>query len=501
MRAALTRLGAGDFLGAIVAWRQVAPANPRDLGVFRARPLFDRLLGFGSPSTPVRAGPPVRPPNAVWTALRAGDLAHARRLVEGQSDLIAADGVLGVIDVLERRPAQAIERLDRAIEQGDPSYRKVLRAHRVRALIHLRRFSDVPLALEAVNEEESFGVRVLRALMQTQADREIDTPQFSRAHVERPEFINGVFCTELPAVVGQRALDEAYGSRESMRSLLEAVLDRLAGNLESPPTVSAIAADGSRSCVPLVLPPTERQRAVDALDLVRRGDQALVESALDALVAEAPRSASFVCHRGELRLWTGRYAEAAHDFQTARTLSAQRLFRWADIGEMAALLFEGRLAEAARLADHPDPRLTPVRGGTLPVYRGALRRRRGDLDAAIADLGDALDAKPSRMGARMELCLALRAAGRASEATPHAAEILRVAAPLVVDVAEQLKLDWGANPSLLIGDDTLERALVAMRGNRSSSIFSWFDGTGRMRVLQSPESLKASAARELGALR
>jgi hypothetical protein len=135
----------------------------------------------------------------------------------------------------------------------------------------------------------------------------------------------------------------------------------------------------------------------------------------------------------------------------------------------------------------------PVRGATLPVYRGMLHRRVGRLDEAIEDLSFAVATKPSRVGARMELCLALRAAGRRAEATEHARTILVEAAPLLVSVARARRLDWRVDPSSLLGDDVLEAALAAMRGNRSSAVVSWIDDGGNLCVLEHRGGLEEQA--------
>ncbi len=167
---------------------------------------------------------------------------------------------------------------------------------------------------------------------------------------------------------------------------------------------------------------------------------------------------------------------------------------------LAVLVMTGSHDRASRTAIEADERFPPIPGGTLPVYRGALRRRLGDLDGAIADLGASVAAKPTRVGPRIELCLALRAAGRRAEARDHAAELLREAAPLLVDTADALHLDWRREPAALIGDELLEAALRAMQGNRSSAIATWIDATGALRALDAREALEEEARRVLAAI-
>jgi hypothetical protein len=97
----------------------------------------------------------------------------------------------------------------------------------------------------------------------------------------------------------------------------------------------------------------------------------------------------------------------------------------------------------------------------------------------------------------MELCLALRAGGRASEAADHAAVLLRDAAPLLVERATALGLDWRRRPAHLTEDAVLQEALRAMRGNRSSNLVTWFDRVGALRVL-TPRAVLQEHARQLG---
>jgi hypothetical protein len=48
-----------------------------------------------------------------------------------------------------------------------------------------------------------------------------------------------------------------------------------------------------------------------------------------------------------------------------------------------------------------------------------------------------------------------------------------------------------------VADDVLEDVLQAMRGNRSSSVVTWFDRTGTLRALESRQALQGEAGRAL----
>jgi tetratricopeptide (TPR) repeat protein len=239
---------------------------------------------------------------------------------------------------------------------------------------------------------------------------------------------------------------------------------------------------GGRRFVPLPLPPTTRVQAVEALMSLRHLGPSGAERALAEVQERNPRSVHARCYMGELYLWLGRYPEAMREFVLARCIAPAR---WADIGMLAVLIFRGHLRLARFAASYAERHHPFIPGGTLPVYRGVLRRRLGDLDGAITDFDASLEAKPSRIGARMELVLALRAAGRRAEVVPHAEILLRDATPVLLDAARALGYAGApdSNREILVQDEVFEEALRSMRGNRSSSLVSWFDDGGRVKVL------------------
>jgi tetratricopeptide (TPR) repeat protein len=263
----------------------------------------------------------------------------------------------------------------------------------------------------------------------------------------------------------------------------------MAGNLGPSPTF----VDPGRGFVRLELPKISRMAAADALFAIRHGGVEGAERELDRVLAEHPRSVHAQTYRGELELWIGRYDRAMASFARAALIEPTR---WAEIGLVAALAATGRTSAARAMAWFASHHFPPVAGGTLPVYRGMLRRLLGD-ERAIDDLSTAVAAKPTRVGARIELVLALRAAGRSEEASPHVAQLFEDAPGLLVSAAEALGVDWTSRHEELGRNDVLEEALRAMRGNRSSAIVTWFDRAGELRVLDSPRLLAEKAARAL----
>lgn len=461
-----------------------------------ARPVFRRVEGHlpRVVTAPPDAMPaPPGPVSEGWARAWAGDVDGAEAALPTGPDEASSATLVGAIAVLRRQPARALVSLDRAIAAGAG---EEARLFRVRALLQAGRVDDAAANLAALGDGESFARRVLVALvgaLRGPAGAEFDAWATSVARSE--VHLNGMFATQLPAILGSEAVTLGLRSRSALVAMLEGVVDRMAGHLGASPTFAETRPDGTRAFVHVPLPASSREQAVAALGAVRTAGPDIAATSLDALVAAHPRSVHALCYRGELDLWRGRYAAALADFRRARRIEPAR---WADIGAVAVLTLTGRLGRARAMARTAERRSTPIRAGTLPVYRGVLARRLGDLEAAIVDLSGAVDAKPTRVGARLELCLALRAAGRGGEAAEHAGVLVRDAAPLLVDGATSLGLPWMTAPEHLVGNAALEAALRAMRGNRSSMVTTWFAPDGAMRALDARTEIMADARRVLG---
>jgi tetratricopeptide (TPR) repeat protein len=491
---ALSRVAEGDIAGGLAAWRAAVEGEVAQHVALQAQPLFSSVEGRDMRGDVPPPPSPAEPASPAWALAWAGDLGAARRLAEAQADGPEAWGLLGVLDVLERRSASGLALLDRAIAVGGGD---ALQSHRARALLQLGRLTEADRALSRIIEGESLGQRVLKALVAVRRGLLLPTfVRWCRRVVASDYQYNGLFGTELPAIVGRAALDRGFESRAALANLLEGVLDRMAGNLGESPTFADIAPTGRRFVrIEAPLPP--RARAMEALQALRHMGPARTEASLTELLVRRPHSVHAHTHRGELYLWLGRYDEAWRDFVAARRIEP---IRWADIGMVAVLTLTGRLRRARLAALYAHHHFPSIPGGTLPVYRGVLRRRIGDVEGAIVDLRAALAVKPTRLGARMELCLALRGAGLVEPASEHAALLLRDAAPLLVDAADAIGLDWRTEPARLTRSEVLDEALRAMRGNRSSGLVTWIDRTRTLRVLTPLAELRTRAVQVLAGL-
>ena len=490
----LRYLARRDVASGLIFFRRALEGGLSPGVLARVRPVILRAEGRGPRGEPSAPRPPESPATPAWERAWAGDLQAARAMAEAEPEGASSLGVLGAVAMLERRSLEAVALLDRALALHERLQGEGLVLLRVRALLHLGRLEEARRTLAALVEGESFARRALIALVSARAGQ-LPFPGPGRKNLATRELLlNGFYVHELPAVVGAAEVRRALGSPRELGDRLESVLDRMAGHLGGSPTFAEVTAQGEHRFVRLHLPVSTRSLAVDALDGVRRESPARVEAALTQLGARFPGSVHPRLYRGELHLWQGRYAEAGRDFLSARLLAPAR---WADIGLLAVLLFTGHLRCARLAAIHAERQHMPIPGGTLPVYRGVLRRRRGDLDGAVADLRDAVAAKPTRIGARMELVLALRATGSRAAAAEHMVVLLRDAAPLLVDAAGARGLPFHRDATILAADEVLEEALRAMRGNRSSSIVTWVDRAGELRVLPSPAALEQEAVQAL----
>ena len=227
--------------------------------------------------------------------------------------------------------------------------------------------------------------------------------------------------------------------------VLEELIERFAGN-RSPFVTTVEAGDIVLHTLPL---DPRHLGAVIQEVLWTRGPAAVrrLYRQEAARVAEHPL---YRIYEGELELWMGEYEAAAEIFRDILEYDAS--VKWAWIGLGACHLFEGRFdpaqatwREGAERSGQPGP--------TLYAYRGECYRRQGQADSARADLEHALEQRPSRLSAKINLALLNAAPGDLDA---------------VVEECERRA------PSLMAelpGDaaERLEQVLLAMRGNRSST--------------------------------
>ena len=226
---------------------------------------------------------------------------------------------------------------------------------------------------------------------------------------------------------------------------LAAAIERFGGNHTPYPTTT----DG-HTIEACLLPPNPRHLGASLqLVLWTRGPEA-VRALYDELAPSVDGDPHFRIYQGEIELWLGAYEDAARIFQ--EVLRRAHGTRWAWIGLGASHMLQGDLQAAQRVWKE-GLAVTRFAGPTLYVYRGECYRRQGDVKRARADLTTALQQKPERLSARINLALL----DEHPEALAQAERDCSSHAPLLMN---ELRGSTTAK---------LEQVLEAMRGNRSSS--------------------------------
>jgi tetratricopeptide (TPR) repeat protein len=277
--------------------------------------------------------------------------------------------------------------------------------------------------------------------------------------------------------------------------------------------------DGTLTPLPRSASP--RLLARQALELVRVASPETSFRRLDELVARFPHSPMPLAHRGELKLWLGRYDAARADLEAA--IAIRRQTRWAYYGlawlEVLAGDLERALATCAdgiRVMDNSE-------GAVANIVRGEAYRLLGRLDEAREQLRLACAAFPTRLSAWINLALVHGAAGERHQEEDVFRGITRRAPALMSEAAAEVGEDVftavvlegpvrhaeaAAPPTEVIGR-ILRQILTMMRGNRASGLITYFTADGHFRhvpreagpSLSNPEAERAAVERLRGSLR
>lgn len=241
-----------------------------------------------------------------------------------------------------------------------------------------------------------------------------------------------------------------------------------------------------------------RHASRQALQAIRAAAPARVLALFEAVIARWPRSSLPLAHRGELRMWLGEDDRARADLEAAIAINPRT--RWAYVGLTLLATRAGDPAGALAVSERGIAQMRGTVGPAVYAHRAGARLALGDRDGALADLREATALHPTRVGAWVELGLALALCGDLA-GLAGAWEHLRARAPgLVSDAADELGLAaWGDMSESPGPDDQraiLARALVLLRGNRSSTCVTYVTGAGRLRTVpHGPPPADADARR------
>lgn len=220
----------------------------------------------------------------------------------------------------------------------------------------------------------------------------------------------------------------------------------------------------------------------DLLKLIGTIPNEELEARFDALAAKFASSPHPLCYKGELLLWLGRLDEAYRHFDEAQRRSKAR---WAFVGKAAVHVLRGEHRRALAEFRACAREFTPIPGATTHVYLGESARLRGHWGRAVEELRIAVDAKPGRIGAWVNLALAHLGRGERDVAERIVDDLERRMPRLLWDSWRALagKPEWPVPRTHL--EELLLKALEMMRGNRSSHRVTYFDGDGVFRLLPS----------------
>jgi tetratricopeptide (TPR) repeat protein len=243
------------------------------------------------------------------------------------------------------------------------------------------------------------------------------------------------------------------------------------------------------------LPPTTAPRLLsrEAFELIRVAAADESFRRLDALAERFPDSSMPVVHRGELHLWLGNYAEARADLEHA--VAIRRQTRWAWYGLAWLDIVAGDPERGLATCAQGIEVMSNTEGPPAFACRGEAYRLLGRLDEAREQLQRSCELNPTRLSAWVDLAIVHGAAGDHEQQAAVFGRLVRAAPALVSHAARELGEDVFTSVVLAapVGEDTsvarilpamihrvLEHVLVMMRGNRASSLVTYFTADGRM---------------------
>ena len=186
-----------------------------------------------------------------------------------------------------------------------------------------------------------------------------------------------------------------------------------------------------------------------------------IRDSFKALQADNPHAVTPHTYMGEVLLWMGHTSQARAQLQTA--IDKDIATQWAWIGLGACEQLDGRPERAIELFAE-GIEMCRFEGPTMYVYRSECWLQIGEVERALKDINAALHGKPQRLSAWLIRARVDLAMGR-----PELADAL------MKQLKQECPVLWRAMDSSSDDLDQAMRAgLLAMRGNRSSSLPFFF---------------------------
>ncbi|WP_106389793.1 tetratricopeptide repeat protein [Enhygromyxa salina] len=402
----------------------------------------------------------------LWRCDHEGAAALAAALLERAPDDAEALRTLGAAAYLASRSELALDLLNRALHHNPGDDEALL--WRAELLDQLGRYEAARADVRAVTLGDRAVWQLLRALIEEHA-----TP--TRRITHDTWFIVD---TNIRQLLGDEAPADSKASHEVAVDAITRALAQLGGNRSARLTTPT--ADGSLRWLDDIESPRRRAEQLQLHACHRPVDEVLAE--FEALAARNPTVPFFTTYAAELLMWRGDYERAFTMFE--QVWYATRT-RWGYVGAGAAAMFLGREQRALELWDEGKGYYSYLDAEATYCYRGELRRRGAQLDEALPDLELAVQARPRRLGAWVNLALLHHAAGREGPLREAVAQVEALCPAFAWEARREAGLEAGqqlrAEPDLL--GRYMSTLLERMRGNRSSVMYSIVDRELSLRVL------------------
>lgn len=426
---------------------------------------------------------------AVWRWDAREAMEHLDALGTGEKS-VAAARLRAIVAFIEGTPERTLSILDE-VEATSPSsaHDAEHQLWRAEALVALGRFNEaVRAGLYSHHIGHGFAQHLIHPLIAARRSLESTFSGLTRmadglsSKLFRQDStpMLDVLCEMLSGVVAPEVLVRLSGDLRLRLRTLEKLKNEMGGNRGARPT-RLVTRPGERTrMVNWDVRPDARQAAVSLLSRLTVEDPATLLSEFRALGERFPRSPFPYTYQGELRLWLGDYSGAVESFNEALR---RKSTRWAYIGLAAASLYQGDLGRANGFFRAGAIRFKKRAAATTYVYRGEMRRLRGDFKGALADLELAVSQRPSRVAARMNLGLTYAALHRPRDAQRELRRAFGEVPGFFFLAAKSLGREMPLAFDIASTKPVVERALELMKGNRSSFLYSLVDDAGTLRVL------------------